>query len=98
MAAEEYQREKNSLERQLLQTQLRIKSEAEKLTYFEKTGLPNAILISETANRQFLGGDINYLDWVMLVNQALTIHNSYIDTVNLYNESVIEWNYLTSKN
>ena len=59
---------------------------------------PNAILISETANRQFLGGDINYLDWVMLVNQALTIHNSYIDTINLYNESVIEWNYLTSKN
>lgn len=98
MAAEEYQKEKNSLERQLLQTQLRIKNEAEKLTYFEKTGLPNAILISETANRQFLGGDINYLDWVMLVNQALTIHNSYIDTVNLYNESVIEWNYLTSKN
>ncbi|RKS02182.1 CusA/CzcA family heavy metal efflux RND transporter [Flavobacterium sp. 102] len=95
---EEYLREKNSLKLQLQNTLLQLEKNIEKLDYFEKIGLPNALLITETANRQFLGGDINYLDWVLLVNQALMVNNSYIESVNAYNESIIELNYLTSKN
>ncbi|TDP60767.1 CusA/CzcA family heavy metal efflux RND transporter [Flavobacterium dankookense] len=98
IAEEEYQKEKNNLVLQMNQAKMAVEKNLEKLSYFEKTGLANAEVITETANRQFLGGDINYLDWVMLVNQAININNSFIDTVNTYNESIIELNYLTSKN
>jgi cobalt-zinc-cadmium resistance protein CzcA len=38
--------------------------------YYEKTGLPNASLILKTANLQFTGGQVNYLEYVLLINQA----------------------------
>ena len=67
------------------------------VTYFEKTGLQNATLITQTANQQFLNGDINYLEWTMLINNATAIKSSYIDAVNDLNQTVIQLNYLTSK-
>ena len=67
------------------------------VTYFEKTGLQNATLITQTANQQFLNGDINYLEWTMLINNATSIKSSYIDAVNDLNQTTIQLNYLTTK-
>ena len=72
-------------------------SNLEKLDYFEKIALPNATIIIETANKQFNNGAINYLDWVMLINQSIAIKSNYIDTVIQHNEIIIQLNYLTSK-
>ena len=66
----------------------------ENIEYFETTGLKNADLIIEIANQQFSKGEINYLGWAMLINQALVIHNEYLDSVNANNEAVIELKYL----
>lgn len=63
---------------------------------YEDTGLKNATVITETAQKQFLKGEINYLDLVMLINQAIGIESSYIDAVKVLNESIIQINYLTS--
>jgi heavy metal efflux system protein len=67
------------------------------LAYFEQTGLINARLILETASLQFASGEINYLDWVMLTNQAISIRTDYLDALNQYNENVITLNFLTSR-
>lgn len=64
--------------------------------YFETTGLKNAATIVATAQKQFLGGEINYLDWVMLMNQAIAIRSNYADAVNTLCQSIISINYLTS--
>jgi cobalt-zinc-cadmium resistance protein CzcA len=93
----EYQKEKMVLEKQFQNAFSIYQSNLEKLDYFEKTALPNANTITETANKQFYNGDINYLDWVMLINQSINIKNNYIDTVINHNETIIELNYLTSK-
>ncbi len=90
------------LQKQLLQKQyqafyLQYKNQAEAINYYEQTALPNAKLILETANKQFVNGEINYLDWVMLTNQAINIKSNYIDAVKSYNELVIQFNYITSK-
>lgn len=98
IAENEIERERLSLENRLKNVQFAFEKNKERLAYFEKTALPNATIITETANKQFIGGEINYLDWVMLVNQSISINNQYIDTVNMLNESIIELNYLTSKN
>ena len=69
----------------------------EKLLYFEKTALPNSKIIEETANRQFFNGDINYLDWTILINQGVALKNEYIEIIATNNETIIELNYLLLK-
>ena len=93
----EYQREKLVLQTQFQNAISQYRSDLEKLDYFEKTALPNAKIIIETANKQFYNGDINYLDWVLLINQSIAIKSNYIDTVIHHNEIIIQLNYLTSK-
>lgn len=65
--------------------------------YFETSALPNANIITQTANKQFINGNINYLEWVMLTNQSISIQNSYLDAIRLLNESIISINYLLFK-
>lgn len=60
--------------------------------YFETTALRNADVITSTANKQFTGGDINYLEWVMLISQAVTIQNDYIEAVKNRNGAIVEIN------
>jgi cobalt-zinc-cadmium resistance protein CzcA len=95
--AEEYSWIQQSLTKQLELAQQTVSKNQEKIRYFETTALPNATLIITTANNQFSSGNINYLDWVMLISQAISVENQYIESVSAYNESVIELYYLTSK-
>ena len=67
------------------------------LNYYQTKGIMNMQLIIATANRQFQNGEINYLDWVVLINQALTLQTNYLNTVQNLNEQIIEINYITSK-
>ena len=64
--------------------------------YFEETALPNANTITKTANEQFANGEINYLEWTMLINNATTIQSNYADAVNELNQSIIQLNYFTT--
>lgn len=104
-AAKAYERisDNNYLQQQqLLETQYRsawtqYRANLQTVGYYEKTAVPNAALIITTANKQFTNGEINYLDWVMLTNQATAIQNNYLDAIKLLNESIISINYLLSK-
>jgi len=69
---------------------LEVKKFGASLDYFEQTGLQNANLIINTADKQFVGGEINYLQWVILVDQAISIKNEYLDMLNNYNQAVIQ--------
>ncbi len=55
-------------------------------------------VILKTADLQFVNGEINYLEFVILTNQALDYINSYIDAAKQYNDIVIQINFLTSNN
>ena len=65
--------------------------------WYEETGLKSAETISSTATKQFVNGEINYLDWVVLMNQAVTIQSQYIDVIKSLNETINQINYLNSK-
>lgn len=94
---EAFSNKEKVLQQQLLLAEQNVTQTKNQVAYFETEGLPNAMLIEKTANQQFYGGDINYLDWVMLTNQVIAAKNNYIDSVYNYNESVIELHYLTLK-
>jgi cobalt-zinc-cadmium resistance protein CzcA len=91
----------HEIQRQILQTRYKqlvstCKSNSEIVQYFENTGLKNADLIKETANKQFINGEINFLDFVMVVNQAISIQSNYLEAVRALNDSNIELNFITS--
>lgn len=60
----------------------------------EKIALPNGKIIFETAQKQFLNGDINYLEWAMLVNQSIAVQSNYQDAILKLNENTIQLIYL----
>lgn len=65
------------------------------VSQYESSELKNADIITETAKKQFLAGEINYLEFVILINQAVTLKSSYTDAVWKLNQSAIELEYLT---
>lgn len=92
-----YQLEKKQLENQFQSLLSKYESNQATVNYFESVALKNAQIIFETSDKQFANGDINYLDWVMLINQAITIQSGYIDAVRSLNETIIQINYLLTK-
>lgn len=90
-----------SLEKQNLQTELtmaisQFKKYQEAVSYFESRGVRNAGLIEATAQQQLASGNINYLEWVQLVNQATLIRNDHIEMTRNLNESIIQLNYFSN--
>jgi len=65
--------------------------------YYESNALKNADVIIETASKQLQSGEVNYLNWVMLINNATDIQSQYIDAVKQLNESIIEINSLNNQ-
>ena len=62
--------------------------------YFEESGLKNAEIITQTVGKQFINGEINYLDFVMLTNQAISIKSNYLEAIKALNENVIAINFI----
>lgn len=85
------------LEKDYFSSFVRYASLSRSVNYFESVGLKNAALISSTANEQFSKGEINYLEWNMLNNQAISIQNDYYDLLRGLNQSIIQLNYLSTK-
>jgi cobalt-zinc-cadmium resistance protein CzcA len=57
---------------------------------YHKKGLLGAALLMQTATQKFTAGDINYLDWVMLMNQSIQTRANYYMAVLSYNEAAFE--------
>lgn len=73
----------------------KLKSEQD---YYKTKGLENTKTILNAANQLYGKGEINYLEWTVLVNQSLEIENKYIDNQKVLNEKIIELNSLKSEN
>ncbi len=67
----------------------------DEISYYQKTGLQNSENILKTANNQFFNGEINYLEWTLLVTQSFEIQNKYVDRLKELNDKIIELNALT---
>ena len=67
---------------------------AKNLSYYEDNALINAEIILQTANSKFQKGDINYLEWVILMNEIISIKSNYLDLLNDWNQITIQLEYL----
>ncbi|MBP6180974.1 CusA/CzcA family heavy metal efflux RND transporter [Flavobacterium sp.] len=73
------------------------KKHKETIAYYENQALKNVDLVTKAANDKFINGDINYLEWVMLINQHTEIQSNYIETVKKFNETILKLRNLISK-
>lgn len=69
-------------------------TQKEILKDYKEKQLTNAELIFKTAEVQFAAGEIDYLQWIMLNNQAIAIQSNYFETLSQYNQSVAQLNYI----
>lgn len=74
------------------QAVLRYKKNLQTVNYYKTAAIKNSEIILTTADNQFKNGDINYLEWVLLTNNAITIQSEYIDALKNLNESIIKIN------
>jgi len=96
IASKEYEINYKNLEIRFAQSMKQFQKYQAAILYFENTALKNAETVKTTANKQFLNGEINYLEWVLLINQAINIQSEYIDALHNRNISIAELNlYLT---
>lgn len=72
----------------------KLKSETD---YYKNKGLENAETIMKTADRLYKEGEINYLEWSILINQSLDVQNKLIDSQKMLNEKIIQLNNLTEE-
>lgn len=87
--------------RQILQTQLSIalsdyNTHKQIVQNFETNQLPNAQLLIKAAQKQLSLGEINFLEWYLLINQAIQTQSNYAEAVYKLNQSAIQINYLTT--
>jgi cobalt-zinc-cadmium resistance protein CzcA len=61
----------------------------ESLEFYEKQALPASRSIIQAADAQLAAGEIDYLQWAMLVRQSLETAQQFIEAKNNYNQAVI---------
>ncbi|SEQ19700.1 CusA/CzcA family heavy metal efflux RND transporter [Flavobacterium urocaniciphilum] len=66
------------------------------LKNYEESVLPGAKLMITTANNQIYKGEINYMEWSWIMNQALESRLDYLEKVKSYNDAIIQMLYQTT--
>ena len=94
---------KNEYELTLLQWQsflqqmyIRYSNTKEKINYYESNTLKQSNSIGQIASQQLDAGAINYLEWVMLINQSATIQSEYLDALKELHDYKTKIDYLIS--
>ena len=66
------------------------------ISQYQKTILPNTSILIETASKKLSAGEIGYLEWVMIINQAIQIKSEYLNYIQQLNEYAIELEKITA--
>ncbi|WP_153392295.1 CusA/CzcA family heavy metal efflux RND transporter [Chryseobacterium vaccae] len=93
----QYQRKEIELKNRLSQQISNYMNLEKIIENYEQKQLPKSETILNAARKQMEVGEIDYLDWVILVNQAVKIKADYIDQLEKLNQTGAELNFLISK-
>jgi cobalt-zinc-cadmium resistance protein CzcA len=65
------------------------------LEFYEGTALQQSVLIMKNASQSYNFGDISYIEFVQLSSEAIDIIVNYLETLNNYNQTIIQIKHLT---
>lgn len=98
LAQSKYAQQQDELEKQYNQLFASYQYSTQMISNYENQSLANTQKIIDTAELQFINGQINYLEFSLLTSQAIELLSSYQDALKYYNDILIQINYLTPKN
>ncbi|VXB14746.1 TolC family protein [Chryseobacterium sp. 8AT] len=93
----EYQRKEIELKNRFVQQVNNYTNQLKVVESYEQKQLPKSETILKTVQKQMEVGEIDYLDWVILTNQAVKTKVEYIDNLERLNQIGSELNFLLSK-
>jgi len=67
------------------------------LQFYESSGLKQADAIIKAASLAYRTGEINFAELSQFLSQAIGIRQNYLDVLNQYNQSAIQYNYFNNK-
>lgn len=73
-----------------------LKKYQETVDYYVTTGRQLSLELKLTASKAFQNGEIDFLQYVQLLESSRNIEISYLHSLNKYNNTVLELNYLTN--
>jgi heavy metal efflux system protein len=65
--------------------------------FYELQAVPEAGYIIAQSGLSYRAGAMDYLDYVLSLNRALSIRQSYLDALNSYNQTIISIEYILGK-
>lgn len=65
------------------------------MSLYESSMLDNAEKMRMAANQRLEKGEIDYIEWTIIIAQYLNIKNDYLDTINQYNETLIDLQFMS---
>ena len=65
--------------------------------FYEQQAVPEANYIIEQSGRSYRAGAMDYMDYVLNLNRALTIRQNYLDAINSYIQTIINIEYISGK-
>lgn len=71
-----------------------VKKYQDAILYYDKTGKLLASELFSTASKAFANGEIDFLQFVQLLENALSIEINYLENLHQFNLSILEANYL----
>lgn len=97
LSENQYQRKEIELKNRLAQQLKNYINQQRIVENYEQKQLPKSETILKTAQKQMDVGEIDYLNWVILVKQAVKTKADYIDSLERLNQIGAELNFLISK-
>ncbi|MBK5270894.1 MAG: CusA/CzcA family heavy metal efflux RND transporter [Bacteroidia bacterium] len=89
----QYDYDKQVLSSRQLQMQQEVEKNKSMLSFYETTGLKQADEIIKAASLAYRAGEISFSELSQFLTQAIEIQKNYLETLNTYNQSVIQYNY-----
>lgn len=80
-----------------LQSQREVFKNNSLLSFYEKTGLHQANEIIKASSLAYKAGEISFAELSQYLSQAIDIQKNYLEVLNAYNQSVIQYNYYTNQ-
>lgn len=84
----------NSIQNQFQIQAQHLQRDRQNLTFFEQTGLPQAELMIDQAQKSYESESIDYISYLQALERGTQIRKDYLNAIRMYNESAISMAYL----
>ena len=93
----QFEYEKQVINTRQLQMQQEVEKNRSMLLFYETSGLKQADEIIKAASLAYRAGEISFAALSQFLTQAIDIQQNYLENLNTYNQSVIQYNYFINQ-